>query len=370
MFMFKSYKSYTAWMVAILLGAAATANAAPIPGDPQTELAGAVPELGLSFSVSRDLADPVVVEIALPSGAIVRAEIDYSDEEFILRSLRPDRGGITAITAADSEAINRLPSPLPSTGAGALQEVLLGVLNLVASYPAGTEIDLSTRASTPRSSPIISLCASTGQQVTGTYTLHGKTVSDTVKLGPCYNEANACIGRCGPGCGPPPSATIQRFTQNCLNHDLCTRANGGNYFGGCTGLWLAAAKDFLFAPDCGTLTANWDDSYSFSWGLMQEGAGVRGLVSTTSCEAWSVTGSHAGAKVNLTARNPHEIKGCCTTFTYVGSLKDCNKASGTWTNECGGHGSWSMSRQGATDSDNLGAVEGDSPASAGPPERR
>jgi len=360
--MLKVFPSLTAL---VLLAAAVTANAAPAPGDARAQLIGRVPELGLSFLVSRGLADSIVVDVSLPSGTVVHADIDYAEEEVALRSLRQDRGGAGAITAADLEAINRLPSPLPATGASALQDVLLGVLNLIASYPPGSQIELSTRGSAVASKAIVSLCASTGQQVTGTYTLHGKMISETVELGPCYNEKNACLGRCGPGCGPPPSATIQRFTQNCLNHDLCTRANGGNIFGDCTGLWFTAAKDFLFAPDCGSLSATWNDNYSLVWDLAQAGGRVRGEVTTPSCRDWLVTGSHAGANVNLTARNPRQIQHCCTAFTYVGKLQDCSNAAGTWTNECGFKGTWTMIRDGSAGK--LVTVEEDSPTSGEPP---
>jgi hypothetical protein len=267
------------------------------------------------------------------------------------------------VTAADLEVLSRLQTPLPAVGPPSFHEVLLRTLNLVASYPPDSSINLSSRGTSAAASPITSLCSSTGHLVTGTYTLHGKTHSETVELGPCYNAKNACLGRCGPGCGPPPSATIQAFTQNCLNHDLCTRANGGNVFGDCTGLWLAAAKDFLFAPDCGNMSGNWSDNYTLHWDLVQ-GVILLGTVETGSCQDWSASGVHSGANLVLTARRRNPNKGCCTAFSYTGKFEDCNNAAGRWTNVCGHHGTWTMSRDGATSTPAVS--EGDSPVEGRP----
>jgi hypothetical protein len=56
-------------------------------------------------------------------------------------------------------------------------------------------------------------------------------------------------------------------------------------------------------------------------------------------------GDSCRIRYSLTATNPLPIEeGCCTAFTYTGTLGSCNTASGTWTNECGFSGEWNMSR--------------------------
>ncbi|MBU5612669.1 Lcl domain-containing protein [Geomonas azotofigens] len=92
------------------------------------------------------------------------------------------------------------------------------------------------------------LCDQKGQLVTGSYTLSKKELetfkckpgakeedlkngdrvcSETVVVG---EESTGCLGRCGPGCNDSIfSWNIQeRYTQECLNHDLCVRATDKN----------------------------------------------------------------------------------------------------------------------------------------------
>jgi hypothetical protein len=87
--------------------------------------------------------------------------------------------------------------------------------------------------------------------------------------------------------------------------------------------------------DC--LTGSWRDAYNFVWDLAQAGAAVRGTV-TTGCGAYVVTGTIDDDEVTLDATGP------CCDFSYTGTIVDCDNGSGTWTNECGGNGNWSMTR--------------------------
>ncbi len=91
--------------------------------------------------------------------------------------------------------------------------------------------------------------------LTASYDNEGVQVSKSVEVGPCLDKSNDCMGRCGAGCKgtlrntPQNSTLVQRFTQQCLDHDLCTRETG-EILGPCANEFSAAIDSFLFAPDC------------------------------------------------------------------------------------------------------------------------
>lgn len=85
------------------------------------------------------------------------------------------------------------------------------------------------------------------------------------------------------------------------------------------------------------------DGFSYVWDLSVSSPGhVTGTCDTGSCGIWNASGTFDSVNVSLTATNPNN-NGCCTAFTYVGhhTGKAGKTASGTWTNTCGGSGSWS-----------------------------
>ncbi len=359
----------------LLLGLA-TLSSAGENGETAAQLVGHLADINVSYSVAQSAPEMVTVEILLPSGRSIRAEIDSGTQTVSVRSLAQRDGPLAPLSATDHDILLRvtLPSDEPAAEAG-LVDALMRTVNFISSYPPDVAIDFSSleRAAAPRPKRIASLCGSTGKQATGTYTVHGKTFTETVKVGPCYNAQNECLGRCGPGCGAPPSPTIQIFTQDCLNHDLCTRATG-TILGECKDEWLAAGDDFFFGKDCGSLTAGWTDSYHFHWQL-QQSAVVRGSMHSSRCPDSSVTGKHTAANLTLTAKLRSQQQDCCPAFTYIGSFKDCNNAAGTWTNVCGLSGQWTMSRDSSKsllvlmddDSDSPSAGAADPSSSSDPP---
>ena len=359
----------------LLLWAATLAHAGE-NGETAIQLVGHLADINVSYQVTQSAPATVTVEILLPSGRSIWAEIDSSTQTVSVRSLAQHDGVLAPLSATDHDSLLRLAPPNDEPAAEpTLVEALLRTVNFVSSYPPDVAIDFSSldRATPPRPKRIASLCGSTGKQVTGTYTVRGQTFTETVELGPCYNTQNECLGRCGPGCGAPPSATIQIFTQDCLNHDLCTRATG-TILGECKDEWLAAGDDFFFGKDCGSLAASWTDSYHFRWQL-QQGATVRGSMHSARCPDSSVAGKHTAANLTLTARLRSQQQDCCPAFTYIGNFKDCNNAAGTWTNVCGLSGQWTLSRDGSKSLllqmddhvDLPGAGAADPSSSSGPP---
>ncbi|GJL54905.1 MAG: hypothetical protein NPIRA02_20370 [Nitrospirales bacterium] len=82
----------------------------------------------------------------------------------------------------------------------------------------------------------------------------------------------------------------------------------------------------------------WKDMFNFVWTLVQSGSDITGTVKTTACGVYTVTGSLKNDNITLKAT------GNCCNFEYTGKIEDCQKGSGTWTNDCGGNGSWTMSK--------------------------
>jgi len=99
------------------------------------------------------------------------------------------------------------------------------------------------------------------------------------------------------------------------------------------------------------LSGVWRDSYNFIWTLTQSGSNVSGTVDTRSCGVYSVTGTLTGSDVVLNAT------GACCDFVYRGTVVDCASASGDWTNDCGGSGTWNMTKIDASEA--LDILEGE-----------
>jgi hypothetical protein len=91
----------------------------------------------------------------------------------------------------------------------------------------------------------------------------------------------------------------------------------------------------------------WRDGFNYVWTLIQSGDDITGTVQTTSCGTYTVTGTFTGTDITLNAT------GSCCDFTYEGTIDDCENGSGNWTSDCGGSGSWTMTK---TDADEAMAM--------------
>ena len=90
------------------------------------------------------------------------------------------------------------------------------------------------------------ICEKIGQDHTGEFTDEAETLfTMTARVG---EKSSRCFGRCGFGCGVPFD-NKNRFTQECLNHDLCNRELGEN-MGPCKDEYWAAADGYLNAKIC------------------------------------------------------------------------------------------------------------------------
>ena len=211
---------------------------------------------GLDFSaVVRD-RQVIVVEIQRPSKQFI-ARIDYARKSLAVKSLATAHGGAAAITADDIEVFRRfLWSAVLDRSRVA--DALISTVMWLSDHPPNTVVDFQTgRPYTPRPSPqggYTSLCDSIGQPVVAQYTIDGEVQEVLVVMGPC--AAEECLGRRGTGCAANPGnpAEVQRYTQECLNHDVCNRAtNPWDLLGlwpPCGDEFAAATEGYFFAPDC------------------------------------------------------------------------------------------------------------------------
>lgn len=89
-----------------------------------------------------------------------------------------------------------------------------------------------------------SICSSVGKARTGRFTdQNEQTITRTVTVG---SNQSGCYGRCGSQCGDGDNT---RYTQECLNHDLCHRTLD-RQLGPCKDEFWLAAPGFFSAPQC------------------------------------------------------------------------------------------------------------------------
>jgi hypothetical protein len=328
-------------------------------------ITGKYSALNLNFSSAVEKDGYIIVDLRLRDDKQLIAKINYMDETFNIKFIALKSGKPVTLGKEDLHAFHLLHAKLQQHFLSVDTKVidaLLSVLNLLEGYPPGEFLDVSSASKQIKPEAWTSLCESIGETVTGTYTIGSTNYNEEETVGPC--GSGDCLGRCGLGCEKPPPPTLQRFTQECLNHDLCAGATG-KWLGPCRDEWDAAVSGFLFATDCENVTGVWNDTYGSVWMLTQIDTSVRGTVETLGCGTWHVTGSNTGFNLILTARNiPPIEEECCTAYTYTGTVY-CNTASATWTNECGLSGSWSMTKSSsATESVAIPNNQGPSPASS------
>jgi hypothetical protein len=190
-----------------------------------------------------------------------------------------------------------------------------------------------------------------------------KTIRTDVEVGSCYNQANECLGRCGAGCADNPAnpTYVQRITQDCLNHDVCNR-DLGTTLGQCSDEFAAAADDFLFGEDCGSLTGRWIAT------VVGEPAKLRFSQDTDTLRGKASVPQQCDVKYRLSGQRANRgvfsfklrtrASRCCTSATVHAEMVDsCDTATGqiTWSGNCEGSSAITLQREDA----------GAAPASAG-----
>ena len=212
---------------------------------------------GVAFQASLPTRDHVVIDANIGTKRI-HADIDYTLKKLRIRSFSQANGTSISHSAQDIVAFQKVLVSLPAVNTGNRHgEALASFVNLMANAPP---VVLDISSSGPSFTPI---CNEIGGLAVATYTTGiFKIHHDTVTVGPvCYMPPT--LGRCGAGGGPDPGiGFVQRFTQQCLNHDQCcfkTMTSPPVCGAVCFDEFQAAASGFFFAPDCGTTAGNRTD---------------------------------------------------------------------------------------------------------------
>jgi hypothetical protein len=234
---------------------ALSAHAAEVLVYSRETLIGRDRSAGLDFSAVEEEPQVVRVEILRP-GKQFMARIDYGRQTLAITSVTPETGAAIPITPADRAVFRRVLRSM-ALDRSRVADALVSTVTWLADHPPQAVVDFHTKGpTTPPLAPqsYTSLCERLGQTVIARYTADGEVHEAPVVLGPC--GANDCLGRCGAAClaNPGNPAEVNRYTQECLNHDVCNREthpwDALGLFPPCRDEFEAAAEGYFFAPDC------------------------------------------------------------------------------------------------------------------------
>ncbi len=322
-----------------------------------TSITGSETNLGINFDSSLTNPNKAIVNL-YSNGKKIHAEIDYALQTVAIRTTSLDNGSAASLTPLDIQAFQQLKAIVPRRVDAASHhgDALASLINLAASAPPGFTFMINSSAIS-----YTSICNSIGSSRVAHFDLRSQSFNRQVTVGPACFTAPA-LGRCGAGGGPDPViGSIQRFTQQCLNHDLCCVAAGdfklvgvnvcGNAKNGyCAAEFAAAAPGFFLAPDCSAARGQWSDNFGISYDFTGGNSGgvntsFTGTANTGACGAWSVNGSRDGQNIQFTAVNPAGASTSCSgSYEYSGTLTDCSTGNGSWSNDGGYNGDWSWNR--------------------------
>src|SRR5437588_3625784 len=105
-------------------------------GETAAQLNGHLADINVSYSVEQSAPEILTVEILLPSGRSIRAEINAGTQTVSVRSLARRGGLVSPLSTFDHDVLRRLPLPAdPPAAESALVDALARTLNFVSSYP-------------------------------------------------------------------------------------------------------------------------------------------------------------------------------------------------------------------------------------------
>ena len=294
---------------------------------------------GVKYTAAADGNATVVTLDVIKTGFSVTLRGDRARDRFSIRSN-------IALTQEDLDAFEALAKALPEDRTLANEALLTFLGTLLArgtgpgdDEPIVIESDGTDEAWTTR-------CKQINKVVLVQWDEDEKQYNKLQTVGPCGKEG--CFGRCGNGCGAPPPGQIQRFTQECIDHDGCTR-HSGKIFGPCLDEWKKAALGFNFAPDCEVMSAEWADDWNEFWDITEFNqfflyGEIDTDLSGNKCGIYKFTGSRNQFDVEFRAERVDPwVWHCCQHFGMKGTSY-CNEGSGTFSNPCGNAGYYNLYR--------------------------
>ncbi|MGH6837736.1 MAG: hypothetical protein ACREDT_02850 [Methylocella sp.] len=325
------------------------------------EISGVDRESGVAFAASASPSDHVVIDASI-GGKQIHAEIDYKLKTVSIRSFSKANGTSVSLTAQDIVAFQKLrtsllPAIAPAVAAGSRHgDALVSFVNLMASASKGSAINISSVC--PPTS-FKSICNEIGGPGKATYnTISTGAITVDVTVGPaCYSDP--ALGRCGRSGGPDPGiGFVQRFTQECLNHDQCCHDAGTlepfTCGANCVDEFGAAICGFFFAPDCATTAGNWTEFNGMGHHMLfdyvltgGDGSGFPQIFTGTrqfSNSIWNVAGTRSGPFIFFTATAVATASLPAETINYSGVVFDCNNAFGSWAITGGASDFWAWKR--------------------------
>ena len=324
-------------------------RAAEITRSTAIEVSGKDVKLGVTFQARREQpiaglgirnagAEIYLVEIDVAHVKRLSARVNYTAQSLSIEFRYIASGNPIRVGPQDIEIFRQLNQSMSPLN-GKAGDALLSLISYIAEAPVNTMIDISAgpRSSSARS--WTSLCRKVGTRLTATYDKFPSTVvARTRRLGQCYEQATACFGRCGKGCNAQQPARVQRFTQDCFNHDFCAKQLGIDDVS-CTDEFIAAADDFFYAPDCGNMggMGAWTDSLSSKYVFSTSASrSFTGTLTDTQCGNYRLAGNRPGGSAfTLSSSKSAPPPGCCASATWTGNLTSCSTATFNLT-DCDG----------------------------------
>jgi hypothetical protein len=183
------------------------------------EISGTDSDSGIAFRASLLPGDHVIVDLYIGTKRI-HEEVDYTHKTVRLRTASQGNETPVALSVQDILAVQKLrgsqiPPPPKIQTSHRLRDALGRLLNLISDAPPGAVIDFNNGPSRMSFTPICPQIGGPGEATYTTGRIKRVTHHYEVTVGPvCYHDP--ALGRCGTGGG-----LVQRFTQECLNHDVC-----------------------------------------------------------------------------------------------------------------------------------------------------
>ncbi|MBF0337607.1 MAG: hypothetical protein HQL05_07205 [Nitrospirae bacterium] len=218
------------------------------------KIVGASADLGVTFSALTE-NDMAIIELQLNNKRIT-VQKGYNDRshELYIQGISIESNEIATLSQEDSISISNLHSELLQyAGYSELGDTFLDTLNLLSSWPDTMPIVLTKDEKHPETKALSkSLCSDIGKTVNVAYppspdSLGGNWKSEATFIG--TSTAGKCVGRCGIGCGSSIIGNADKYSVNCLVHDVCA-GKYGRTAKACNKLFEDAADDFLAGKSC------------------------------------------------------------------------------------------------------------------------
>ena len=248
----------------------------------KTKVVGQLKKSGTYFR-SEDTQDNILETDVFINNKRINVRVGYGNRMGEIYILGEDlyTGEIVGITEGESDVLKQdLQSMLKEKkiGNSRLERKLIRTFNLLSSWPSSMSVILDpTKVTIPDECGITfpdgisdNICTEVNDLHTGRYATTDEYCGWAKYSGVPILKLDAptawmedvehsvggdnCFGRCGRGCigDPEPNNSVNIYTQDCFDHDLCAE-NEGDLDAGCNWMFIYAVDDFFYGPTCPSL---------------------------------------------------------------------------------------------------------------------